>query len=242
MSIRVVSVDLWGTIFDYRSEMDSSLRRRALVRNYAAKRGVTDSNRVDQAYITASRHFYDTYETKAVTLTPRERLSHQLGLLGIDAKGDEFDQLVEDAQNALLGNPPPLAPNIHNGLATLASDYKLVVVSDTGMSPGRVVRKIFENYGIARHFADYSFSDENGKSKPHPVAFESVLNRVGCSPSEFIHIGDTEWSDIKGAKSIGGLACLYVGLNDKYLDETEADFVLRDWANVTELTAKIREK
>ena len=239
MSTRVISVDLWGTIFNYNAEISVSVRRRELVRLYAAERGMTDENRIDEAFFSATEHFKETYETKAITLTPRERLTYQLELIGIEARGDGFDELVDNAQNAILDNPPPLAPNIHDGLKILAARFPLVLVSDTGFSPGKVVRRIFHDYGLARFFADYSFSDENGRSKPDPFAFMSVLERVGAAPSEFVHIGDTEWSDIKGARSIGGRACLYVGLDDKWLNGTEADFILHDWADVPELLDQI---
>jgi putative hydrolase of the HAD superfamily len=200
---------------------------------------VTDEARIDEAYFSAAEHFKETYETRAITLTPRERLSYQLELIGIEVGGDGFDELVDNAQNAILDNPPPLAPNVHDGLKVLAARFPLVLVSDTGFSPGKIIRRIFQDYGLARYFTDYSFSDENGRSKPDPFAFTSVLERVGALPSEFMHIGDTEWSDIKGARNLGGRACLYVGLNDRWLNGTEADFVLRDWANVSELLDQI---
>jgi putative hydrolase of the HAD superfamily len=235
----VISIDLWGTVFNYNSEISVSVRRRELVRLYAAERGVTDDDRIDEAFFSATEHFKETYETRAITLTPRERLTYQLESIGIEADGDGFEELVDNAQNAILDNPPPLAHHLHDGLQILASRFPLVLVSDTGFSPGKVIRRIFQNYGLAQYFADYSFSDENGRSKPDPYAFTSVLERVGAAPSEFVHIGDTEWSDIKGARNLGGRACLYVGLNDKWLNGTEADFILHDWANVSELLDQI---
>ena len=239
MSTRVISIDLWGTVFDYNSEVSVSVRRRELVRHYAAERGVTDEDRIDEAFFSATEHFKETYETKAVTLTPRERLTYQLEQVGIEAGGGGFVQLVDNVQNEIIENPPPLAPNIHDGLKILAARFPLVLVSDTGFSPGKVIRKIFQDYDLAQFFTDYSFSDENGRSKPDPFAFTSVLERVGAAPSEFVHIGDTEWSDIKGARNLGGCACLYVGLNDRWLNGTEADFILHDWANVSELLDQI---
>jgi len=239
MRTRVISIDLWGTILDFRTEMSASVRRRGLVRQYAADNGITDGELVDRAYISAANHFYERYENEAVTLTPRERLLHQLELIGIKPDSSSFEPLLEDVQDAILDNPPPLAPNVENALRALSAEFILVVVSDTGFSPGKVIRKLFQNRGIARYFTDYSFSDENGKSKPDPFAFTSVLERVGAKPSEFVHIGDTEWSDIKGARNLGGRACLYVGLSDKWLDGTEADFILHDWADVSKLVDQI---
>ncbi len=235
MSKHVISVDLWGTVFEFSTEMSVSIRRKELVREYILKLGVTDKELIDSAYDRAASYFYEKYESDAVTLTPRDRLLHQFRLLGVDADGSEFENLVGVVENAILENPPQLAPHLRKGLDALSKRFTLVMVSDTAFSTGKVIREVLRHYGIAPYFADYSFSDENGRSKPDPYAFMSVLERVGGTPSDFLHIGDTEWSDISGAQKLGGRACLYVGLNDRWLDETHADFILHDWADVSGL-------
>lgn len=48
------------------------------------------------------------------------------------------------------------------------------------------------------------FTSEDAKAyKPRKELFEFALNRVGLSPEEVLHIGDSLSSDIKGASSIG---------------------------------------
>jgi putative hydrolase of the HAD superfamily len=239
MKTRVVSIDLWGTIFDPNGEISAASLRRRLVREYAAKRGITDADAVDKAYETAGKHFYDTYHAKAITLTSRERLAHQFEIIGLEPSGDEFDLLLTKVEDAIVDYPPPLAQNIRDGLEALANRYRLAVISDTGFSPGRAIRRVFQMYDIARYFADYSFSDENRKSKPDPYAFTSVLDRLAATPAESLHIGDTEPTDIVGAKRLGAKACLYVGISDSYLDATTADFVLRDWSETAGLIEHI---
>ena len=51
MTVRVISVDLWGTIFDFHAEMSASEVRRKLVRQYAAGIGFTDGEAVDMSFI-----------------------------------------------------------------------------------------------------------------------------------------------------------------------------------------------
>jgi putative hydrolase of the HAD superfamily len=235
MRTRVISLDLWGTIFDFNTEILASEHRRELVKEFAAEQGVEDMEFVDKTYEATTKYFYERYESDAVTLTPRQRLSHQLKLIGVEADGARFDRLVEDVQGMIVDHPPPLAANLRSALAALSARFALVIVSDTGFSPGSSIRKVFKKHGIDGYFRDYSFSDENGKSKPDPHAFMSVLRRVNASPSEFLHIGDTEWSDIRGAKSLGGRACLYVGITDRWLAGTEADYVLHDWGEISDL-------
>src|SRR5690606_40365814 len=60
-----------------------------------------------------------------------------------------------------------------------------------------------ESVGIAGYFDIYVFSDETGVAKPHPEAFRRAYEPLGCLPSEALHIGDIERTDILGAKSAG---------------------------------------
>jgi len=240
MKTRVISVDLWGTLFDFNMEVSVSVRRRQLISEYAAKLGFTDKSALDSAYLDTSLHFGNTYRKEARILTPKERLEHQLNLVGLAPNGDGFDDLVCNVQNALLEAPPPLAPNVRKGLNRLAQEFTLVIVSDTGFSPGAVIRKILDKYEIAEYFSDYSFSDETGTAKPDSAAFTSVLERVQCDPAESLHVGDMEWTDIKGASALGAKTCLYVGLNDEYLDGTKADHILRDWNDAPQLVKLIK--
>jgi len=239
MNNHIVSLDLWGTIFDFRTEMKAAEIRRGIVNEFAARRGLDNQSLVEETYRQTSIHFYSKYERESVTLTPRERLTHHLELLNLDPSGEDFEQLVIDVQNAIIQGPPPFAANLEMALKELSSRYRLIIVSDTGFSPGIAVREIFRDRGIDKYFSDYSFSDENGFSKPDKRAFISVLERVGGTPSRFWHIGDTERTDIKGPHNIGGRSCLYTGLLDQHPDGTEADFVLHDWKDVTQLIEEI---
>ncbi len=235
MTKRVISLDLWGTIFDFRSEMKGSEIRRGIINDFAVRRGLDNPRMVEVTYKQTAEHFYKTYETESVTLTPRERLTHQLKLMKLEPGGEDFEKLLTDVQSAITQGPPPLAPNLKHALGELASRYRLVVVSDTGFSPGVVIRKIFKTYGIEKYFEDYSFSDENGKSKPDAHAFMSVLERVDGDPMRLWHIGDTERTDITGAHRIGGRACLYTGLLDRKPYSTKADFIMHDWKEISRL-------
>ena len=238
MKTRVVSIDLWRTVFDPYCEVSSSVARKKLVADYAACYGFTDKARLDEEYEKTTRLFYDTYKDGAVTLTPRERLASQLDRVKIPHDGEDFEELINAVELSILDNPPSLSPNLPEALERLSKHFDLAIVSDTGFSPGRVIRQLFEKYGIAKRFRDYSFSDENRVAKPDPIAFISVYDRLGVSPSECSecwHVGDLEWTDVKGAKAIGAHACLYTGINSSDDNSTQADFVLEDWAHVSQL-------
>lgn len=42
-----------------------------------------------------------------------------------------------------------------------------------------------------------------GIEKPHPGIFEQALDALGVAPAEAIHVGDTGWADVAGARAAG---------------------------------------
>ncbi len=63
------------------------------------------------------------------------------------------------------------------------------------------------------------FTSEDAKAyKPRKELFEFALNRVGLSPEEVLHIGDSLSSDIKGASSIG-INVIWVNRNNRETPE-----------------------
>ncbi|MFQ6060951.1 MAG: HAD family hydrolase [Thermoplasmata archaeon] len=53
-------------------------------------------------------------------------------------------------------------------------------------------------------YFEYSVSSERARAyKPYPKIFQFALDEVGCKPDEVIHVGDSQTSDIIGAKGVG---------------------------------------
>ena len=44
-----------------------------------------------------------------------------------------------------------------------------------------------------------------GIEKPHPGIFERALGEIGVAPSSAVHVGDTGWADVAGARAAGVL-------------------------------------
>jgi putative hydrolase of the HAD superfamily len=112
----------------------------------------------------------------------------------------------------MLEEPPEVVPDASAVLAELAADYRLAVISDTGLTPGRVLRQILEQDGLLPYFTHLTFSDELGRSKPHAEAFEATLAALNATPAEGVHVGDLLRTDIAGAQSVGMRGVQYVGV------------------------------
>ena len=106
-------------------------------------------------------------------------------------------------EETILEKPPPLVENAKNVLEKLSSDYRMGIISDTGITPGRILRIVLEDAHVLGFFKATVFSDETGYNKPHKVMFETALKSLGGTPSEALHIGDLLETDVAGARSMG---------------------------------------
>ena len=100
------------------------------------------------------------------------------------ARGDSWD-LFADTEPALA--------------ALRARGLRLAIVSNFD---GRLTR-VCESLGIARYFDTIVMSGRVGAAKPDPRIFEVALQRLGVSPAEAAHVGDSAREDVEGARSAG---------------------------------------
>lgn len=110
---------------------------------------------------------------------------------------------------ALLRYPPVLmegAPQILERAADRG--YGIGLISNTGRTPGSVLRTILEDLGIGDYFDAMTFSDEELVRKPESGIFMSALRGLGASPEEAVHIGNDPKDDFDGARQAGMNAIL----------------------------------
>jgi len=99
----------------------------------------------------------------------------------------------------MLQDPPLLKNGVKKTLEELASRYQIGLISNTGVTPGRILSKVLEDHEILNFFDVTVFSDESGFFKPHPKMFKIPLKKLKCKAQNAIHVGDILETDIKGA-------------------------------------------
>ena len=62
---------------------------------------------------------------------------------------------------------------------------------------------LLQRLGLADHFSVLVISGKVGVEKPHPRLFEIAMERLGVSPGECLHVGDSPNSDYLGARAVG---------------------------------------
>ena len=142
----------------------------------------------------------------------------------LDIDGDLPPRARDGLTAALLGaterHAPALLPGAVEALQALrAAGLPLALVSNTGLSPGPVLRRTLETLGIRACFDVQVFSDELCAWKPHAAMFRAAADGLGLSPAELAFVGDTPESDILGARASGFAFTVLVG--DKPSDGVE---------------------
>jgi putative hydrolase of the HAD superfamily len=120
---------------------------------------------------------------------------------------DQFRRVVEAYTLPVLHFPPVPSPGAVEAVKALAArGVTLCVISNTGRSPGVLLRKVLERYGLLDHFSVLTYSDEVGYRKPHLQIFRETLRQAGSDPARAVHVGDNPVDDVAGAKGAGMLA------------------------------------
>jgi len=234
----MVSIDFWNTLVDPLEGSDERYNARLnAIREVAEPYGKAEisEEKLGNIFKSVSEHFNKIWLTEHRTPEAKELTRQLLGALGIKAKEDDINKLSELIQHSLLEGPPALAPNAEEVITELSGKHRLIIISDTMYTPGKILRTYLTKRGLSRYFSGYIFSDEMGFSKPDTRAFDKALHIAKALPDKSYHIGDLEHTDIAGAKASGMRAILYTGLGTDTPESTAADHVLSDWRQAGEL-------
>jgi FMN phosphatase YigB (HAD superfamily) len=213
MGLKAITFDFWSTI--YQSRTTDYTQRLLYLREKIEQGSQTaiESARLEGAVKTARARWSRTWMEQQRTMTAAEWLDVMLGELKVSLPPAVVAEIQASMEQSVLTQWPSLAPQIEPVLAELADHYRLGVISDTGITPGRVLRHILEKDNLAQYFSHLTFSDEVGRSKPHPTAFLTTLNHLGATPAEAVHVGDLLRTDIAGARAVGMRSVQYIGLS-----------------------------
>jgi putative hydrolase of the HAD superfamily len=200
--ISVVTFDLWNTLLSDMNYADS--RVGYLVKDLNEYGVSRDHEEVRDAYVEAHEYAHQiSVDEDYRHVSCLERLEYTLKRLSVDLPRNLMLSIVKTFEETVLEKPPPLVEDAKKVLEELSPDYRLGIISDTGITPGRILRLVLEDAQVLGFFKATIFSDETGYNKPHKVMFETALKSLGGKPSEAVHIGDLLETDVAGAQSIG---------------------------------------
>jgi HAD superfamily hydrolase (TIGR01509 family) len=117
---------------------------------------------------------------------------------------DVLSALIDAYAQPILLVPPAVDDGARAALERLRGQgIALAVLSNTMRTPGTVLRKVLERYGLLACFAHATFSDEVGVRKPDAEIFALTLRALGVEPAAAVHVGDDAVLDVLGARNAG---------------------------------------
>jgi HAD superfamily hydrolase (TIGR01549 family) len=244
--ITTLTFDLWNTLYSDAGVASGVVKphRLALLTELLASRDVHPS---EDELLQAYRASFDAYMTAWTTgahFGAREHVAFILDYFHAreartGAEREELERVVRATEDALSLAPPNLLPGVRETIPALAVEgYRLGVISDTSLTPGRVLKEFLKNDGLLDCFSALTFSDETGFPKPDPRMFEVTLAGLGARPAEAAHIGDTPRTDIAGARALGMTTIRCAGSAD-HPEPPEADFVIRDHREILAILERL---
>lgn len=208
--LRALVFDLWGTLLldDLGRSEPRRVTRQRLVREALIAAGrVYPEGRVAAA-LEMLGALYQQLHGEGRDVSVDERLNAVLDDIepGLAQRlSSRALRAIEDALVAPAREQPPLpAPGALEVLEEARKrKLSLGLVSNTGVTPGYVLRQILGDYGLLEHLDVLTFSDEARLAKPSPAIFHCTLEALRVKPAEAVFIGDTPKLDIAGPRALG---------------------------------------
>jgi putative hydrolase of the HAD superfamily len=247
--LRAITFDLWDTIV--RDDSDEPKRRarglrskrderRHLVWEALHRLESLERFAVDLAYDTADAAFNTVWHEQHVTWPIETRLRVVLAGLKRQLPPKELAEVVRAHERMEVEIPPELVPGCREALESLSRNYRLAIVSDAIVTPGRCLRDLLAGHGVVQYFQGFAFSDEVGRSKPDRTMFEFAAKQLGVqSLDEMLHVGDRDHNDVKGPQSLGMKAILFTASRDVDRLVTSADAVCGNYQELPDIVDRL---
>jgi putative hydrolase of the HAD superfamily len=209
--LKAITFDFWETLVQDSAE---NLRAQRALRIGAlrevlgrAGRSLRESE-VEEAYNRSERlldeRFWSRHRDPLIEEQVRLVLDTAAPGVTVNLAPALFADAVAGYIDPVLRLPPALHLGAAEAVAGLAArGIALGIVSNTGRTPGIILRKVLERHNLLHHFAAVSYSDEVGYRKPDAEIFHRTLAVLGAEARAAAHVGDNPVADVQGAQGIG---------------------------------------
>lgn len=238
--LRAITLDFWGTLYQNAWAKNERLR---LLGDVLAEAGQPRSpDALEAAYTRGWDLFGRIWSQEHRPLRFEHWLAEMLASLQVDLPQQTRRELQAPIEEAVLHSSPPVpVPGVTEVVPRLAQHYRLGLISDVGLTPGRVMREFLRRDGLLEHLSALTFSDELGLTKPRPEAFLSTLEALGVPPERAAHVGDLPETDLRGARDVGMRTVLFLGVSNREDGRPLADAVFSDYAELEGLLQQFQE-
>jgi len=164
---------------------------------------------------------------KAIVFDLDDTLLDTTGLLIPIARTPAFHDRIRQ--------PLPLLDGAKENLEVLSKKYNLYLLTQGHVESQQAKVK---SCGITHYFKDFFFTDPTKNESKYDY-FLQLKKSLGLKDGEFLSIGNRRSTDIRGAKKVGGLTCLFkYGEHQNELPEVPEDNADFEVLNHSELIRK----
>jgi len=168
------------------------------------ERGITAAPAQLERGAPAAWKRYDELTAAGIGHPWKQLMATLLETAGVRDVGPLVDWLWDEQPRKNLWRRP-IAPMVELAVELAARGVKVGVLSN---SEGGLA-ELFEEIGLARHFAAIVDSGKVGMEKPDPRIFAYTLEQLGGTADRAVHIGDSWTADIVGAVGAGWRGAIY---------------------------------
>ncbi|HEX7706217.1 MAG TPA: HAD family hydrolase [Thermoanaerobaculia bacterium] len=210
MNLKAIAFDLWETLITDTPELSRRQERLRLSRmeEILVQRGYESvASRIEKAYRSLWLRCHDLYWSADRDIPCRRQIEHFLEDLDLDPASFS-DEIIEALEHAYAHAALEILPRtVEGALETLTElrtrGFGIGLISNTGRTPGYVLRPVLTELGLASSIDVMVFSNEHGECKPRPSIFEELRRGLGVRYEELLFVGDNLYVDVHGAQSCG---------------------------------------
>lgn len=207
MKLRAVGFDLWETLVTNSpeaTELQRVLRTARVAETLAAHRQQVPPELVDAAYRRTWEQCHELYWSRDLDVPTRRQIEILLAALELTSTHELAEALERAYAEAILDHLPAVVEGAREALEWCRSrSLRVGLVSNTGRTPGSVLRTVLQRLGLEERIDVMVFSNEVGACKPSEKIFGRLLEDLGTEPVETVFVGDNLEADVAGAQLLG---------------------------------------
>ena len=208
--LKAIAFDLWETLITDTPELSRQQERLRLTRMeeiLAAHGFAALADRIEHAYRALWHRCHDLYWSADLDVPCRRQIEHFLDELQLDPSSFG-EPVLEALEDAYAGAALEILPKTVEGAGQLldalkARGYRTGLISNTGRTPGSVLRSILDALELSPAIDVMVFSNEHGQCKPRASIFEELRRGLDVASSEILFVGDNLYVDVHGAQRCG---------------------------------------